>query len=177
VWRSRNRCSPGDWVALATACLVCAVFVAINLAPYLGLPQVGAMVMYSGLDAVESNHLFMPRLQLSDAGTYLRISGVEPRGTSTQVTRDFEAFAGWAGRRGRLVNLSFLRYQADRMCASVASAQVGLTLRTTDGTILRFRDVCAEPSMRRWVPLPLYEACRPECPGVLHRWAAGEPPA
>ena len=57
-------------MAFFTVLLVCGAFVVNNLGPYIGINYAGAMTMYSGLAPGGDNHLFLPRIALSDAHAY-----------------------------------------------------------------------------------------------------------
>jgi hypothetical protein len=168
---SRSRPSRGRLFACAAVLLVNGLFVLNNLAPYLGLPNVGAMTMFSRL--TDGSHFILPKVTLSDTGSYVSAVRVAMRGPDTAETRELQAFADWAGRHGSRINLNFLRYHVDRMCRSVPDGSVSLRLLDEAGRVRSFDNVCTEPTMRNYAVLARFAECQPGCKGVLARWAQG----
>ena len=152
-----------------------AAFVYNNVGLFFGLPVGGAMAMYSGIEADRSNHFVMPRIPLIDAFTYVRVIGFDAPNADTPEIREFRAFVRWMDDR-RIppnVQLNVVRYQMHRTCRSAPSGAVGLALRSTDGTIRRFADVCGA-----WhAPIladPDRGPFRPSCDDVFSLWAQGK---
>lgn len=170
---ARPRKSYRTWFALATVVLVNAALIVDNFAPYLGLTYAGGMTMYSGITDMFDNHLFMPKIPLSDADTYVSIIRVNA-GVETPPARQFQAFAAWTRRERRVVNINFVRYHTSRICQSAPSAGLQLALRTEAGQRLEFDNACSEPSMLRYALLSKYPECKPRCRGILEEWAIGK---
>lgn len=169
-----GRAIAGPALAAATVLVVGAVFVFANLAPFLGLPSAGAMFMYSGMNAERSNHLFMPRLRIGDFYSYATIVEFEADGTDTPAVNEFRAFAASVAEQKPPADvlLNLVRYQMSRVCRSGPGGPVRLRLRTIDGRVLEFEDVCSEPAMLRYWALPTGSRCNPVC-GVVGEWARG----
>ena len=176
VPRTPDRRSWGPVIAAASVIFVGAAFVYNNVGLFFGLPVGGAMAMYSGIEADRSNHFVMPRIPLIDAFTYVRVIGFDAPNADTPEIREFRAFVRWMDDRRNPPNvqLNVVRYQMHRICRSAPSGAVGLALRSTDGTIRRFADVCAAPGMRRYWPIPTGGRCRPSCDDVFSLWAQGK---
>jgi hypothetical protein len=157
--------------------LINGAFALNNLAPYLGLPYDGAMTMFSRLTAVADNHLFMPKIALSDADTYVTMVAVSPGDPHTSAARELDAFADRAKRQRALVSLNFVRYHASRICRSSPDATLRLSLLTRDGEPIQADNACAEPSMLRYAILSGYPECDPDCRRYLRSRAARDLPA
>ena len=170
------RSRPGVWFAGAMVLLFNGAFLLNNLAPYLGLNYAGAMTMYSNLSPRGENHLIMPSLTLSEGGSYVRILRVSTRDLKTPAAEQFDEFADYAARRGRMVHINFLRYHAARVCESAPQATLSLTLASEQGGRMEIRNACAEPTMLSYSLLSGYPECRPGCDGELRKWAASNSP-
>ena len=155
--------SLGARFALTTVVLVNAAFVLNNLAPYFGLPHVGALTMFSGLTETADNHFFMPKVPLGDADRFVTVVRARADGAAPVVADQFRAFTAWAS--GRQVNFDLVRYQVSRVCASANAASLELTLQWQPGRRTTIEDACAEPTMRRYALLSgladCIEPCRP----------------
>ena len=173
----RGRSGYGASFAFAIVLLINGAFVLNNLAPYLGLHYAGAITMFSRLSAVADNHLFMPKIAVSDADTYVKIVAVGPGGPRTSAARELEAFADHAQRQRALVSLNFVRYHAGRVCRASPDVALGLSLLTREGEPIESDDVCAEPSMLRYAILSGYPECDPDCRPYLRSRAARDLPA
>jgi hypothetical protein len=163
-------------IAAASVIFVGAAFVYNNVGLFFGLPVGGAMVMYSGIEPDRSNHFVMPRIPVIDTFTYVRIIGFDARNADTPEIREFRAFVRQLDDRKNAPNvqLNIVRYQMDRICRSAPAGVVSLAVRSTDGTIRRFADVCAEPGLRRYWPIPIGGRCKPSCNDVFSQWARGK---
>jgi hypothetical protein len=155
-------------VALFVVCL-CA---ANQLAPFVGLPRAGALIMYSAIASDAQNHYLRPGLWLADSFRYVAITRFEPVGIDTREAREFGAFARQSQREGHQVHLNLVRYHMDRICRSAAGGAIRLTLHIPGRPHREFRDVCADPAMRWYVPIPIGPECNPRCP-ALRRWIRG----
>jgi hypothetical protein len=165
------RARRGAQLAFASVLLLNGLFLLNNLGPYLGTNNVAAMTMFSRLDARAENHLFMPRLNLSEAGTYVRIVRLGAEGLRTPAGRQLREFVDWTAERGRTVNLSFLRFQVNRACRSAPGARLSLILEPEGGGRLDYRDACAQLSTLNYPLLSGFPECRPGCESYLRRWA------
>jgi hypothetical protein len=169
------RTSPRAWLAIATLLAINGAFALNNLAPYLGLNYGGAMTMYSGLADESDNHLFMPKLRLSDAGTYVsiqRAAAGEPGGEpDVPWVRRLRELRAEDGQPSPLALLDVVRYYASRACASAPGARLELQLMTEAGQLLESDNACAEPAMLRHAVLTSYPRCKnAQCRRILRSW-------
>lgn len=152
------RASAGTWFALATVLLVNAAFVLNNLAPYLGLNYAGAMTMFSGITVTADNHLFMPKLRLFDAGTYVTMPERKARDLPRSAAETIDRLLRSGNERPQL-HLNVARYHFSRACASSPTAGLAVTLITDIGQRLDYDDICTEPSMLRYDVLTSRRPC------------------
>jgi hypothetical protein len=151
----------GTWIALSVVVSVNALFALNNVAPYLGLPNVGAMTMFSGLNETATNHFLMPKIPLGDADRYVLIVRARPADIDPLQAEQFRAFTRWAS--GDFVSLNLVRYQSSRVCLSSPRASLELTIRTESRRQLIFEDVCSEPSMLQAALLTGGADCKQPC--------------
>jgi hypothetical protein len=163
--------SRGASLALATIVLVNGLFVYNNLAPFFGLDFAGATTMFSALAEDFSEHLVMPYAPLKDDFAYVRIEQLGLPEAAGLPAWELGAFAAYAARTERLVNLNFLRYHLKRSCESTPGGRIRLAVRGQDGQQRRYDDVCAQPDLLWYSVLSGYRECKPDCRGVIRRWA------
>lgn len=167
--------SRGSALAAAVVLFIGSAFVYNNLAQFFGAPAVGPMIMYSGINLDRTNHLLMPRVPLADSHTYVSLLDFDAEMIETREAREFGVFAEWLGTQDEphVINLNFLRYHMSRICGSTSGPVVRLEIEEPGGDVLSFPNVCTEPTMLRYVPLPIALPCNPQCDPVIRRWARG----
>jgi hypothetical protein len=165
------RRSRGASLALAIVVLVNGLFVYNDLAPFLGLDFAGATTMFSAMAEDFSEHLVMPHAPLKDDFAYVQIEQLGLPEAAGLPARELGVFVAYAARNRRLVNLNFLRYHLKRSCDSTPGGGIRLSLRGRDGQQLRYDDVCAQPDLLWYSVLSSYRECKPDCRGVIRRWA------
>jgi hypothetical protein len=143
-----------------------------QLAPYVGLPRAGALIMYSSVAPDMRNHFFWSGIWLTDAFRYAAIARFEAAGIDTREAREFAAFVRESQRQPHRVHLNVIRYHVNRICRSAAGGVISLTLHLPGRPQREFRDVCAEPAMRWYIPVPIGAECEPRCRS-LRAWARG----
>jgi hypothetical protein len=169
--RRRVGRSSGAWFAIAIILIADLAFALNNLAPYLGLDYAGAMTMYSGLAPGGANHLFMPRLPLSDADTYVAILDVGVEDLEAPEAGLFRRLATPRDGVRPLVHLNFVRYHASRACGAAPSGRLKLALLTDAGRAIDVADACAEPALLRYAFLSSYPPCKNRpCERALRLW-------
>jgi hypothetical protein len=151
--------------------VVDAAFALNNLAPYLGLNYAGAMTMYSGLAPGGANHLFMPRLPLSDADTYVAILDVGVDDLEAPEIALFRRLMTPRDGVRPLAHLNFVRYHAGRACAAAPNGRLKLALLADTGRAIDVADACSEPAMLRYAFLSSYPPCKNRpCVRTLRLW-------
>jgi hypothetical protein len=162
-------------VAAAAVFLVSAALAYDHLAGFFALPAAGPLIMFSGISADLSNHLFLRRTALSTSFDYVSVVRFESSDSNSPAAREFRSFARWLRqqRPPYEVNLNEVRYQMSRVCDAPAKPTVQLTLRTRGGESLDYKDVCATPAILWYAPLQIVSACSPECNDELALRASG----
>jgi hypothetical protein len=163
----------GPAVALALA--IGALCSANQLAPFFGLPAVGPLIMFSNISPDYRNHLILPGIPLVSAFDYVRLLRFEAEAPEAPGVRELQRFA--RDNMTVAIHLNVLRYHLDRIC----DAAPGRTARVEwvplrGGERQAFENVCAEPGLRWYLPLPVAHECAPRCLATIRRWARGEPP-
>ena len=161
--------------AVALALTVVALCAANQLAPFFRLPAAGPLVMFSDISPDYRNHLILPGIPLVSAFEYVRLLRFEGAAHETPGVRELQTFARDNVRLA--IHLNVLRYHLDRICEAAPGRALRVEWIALPGEERRvFEDVCAEPGLRWYLPLPLGQACIPRCAALIHRWARGEPP-
>ena len=133
------------------------------------------MTMYSGLSGGGDNHLFMPKIRLSEAHGYVSIVDVDAaRDRGTPAVRLFRQLTSREGEQRPLIHLNVVRHQASRACASAPGVRLELVLLTQAGRLIDLRNACAEPALLRYDVLSSYPPCKdPACQRVFEHWQEG----
>jgi hypothetical protein len=165
--------STGPAVALALA--VGALCTANQLAPFFRLPAVGPLTMFSSISPDYRNHLILPGIPLVAAFEYVRLLRFEAEASETGGVRELQIFV--RDNQRLAIHLNVLRYHLDRICEAAPGRTVRVEWVPLRGGERRaFEDVCAEPGLRWYLPLPVAHSCVPRCFALIHRWAKGESP-
>jgi hypothetical protein len=117
------------------------------------------MTMFSGLTYRADNHFLVPKISLSDADVTFDVVRLAGRNVDTPSGQVFKAVVDFAEEERKLLNINIVRYHASRTCASGPNPDLRLTIRTEDGRRRDYRNVCAEPSMTRYVLLTSQLPC------------------